>query len=311
MWPDMDKIGSCRVQKFLVSYSSPLGWPYLTVTPPGCDHVWPLYPRGWPVLTDVPTGVTSFDRCTHGVDGQTRPNFVWCVCFPESHHFFISTEVKPLQKSKGPLQQWPGVHTDTRERLTRHIITVQKKWTSRSYEIKRMSHLHVLFMSEVHSTNRWKGVQKRWKPDPITHVFETSNLVRLLNFVIGSYQGTSFTARITSRRVHRDFATMLRKESIEDCLPDHDPDDLQRAVNTYHSFRQDTYKFIAKKHGVLSLRFTILDQQDQTLVSQRIHLDSTCVRFEYDRKSLCSIFDAVDRYRFYKKYGSFRTTNVK
>ena len=125
------------------------------------------------------------------------------------------------------------------------------------------------------------------------------------------YQGTSFTARITSRRVHRDFATMLRKESIEDCLPDHDPDDLQRAVNTYHSFRQDTYKFIAKKHGVLSLRFTILDQQDQTLVSQRIHLDSTCVRFEYDRKSLCSIFDAVDRYRFYKKYGSFRTTNVK
>ena len=125
------------------------------------------------------------------------------------------------------------------------------------------------------------------------------------------YSGASFTARITSRRVHRDFATMLRKETIHDCLPDHDPDDLQRAVNTYHSFRQDTYKFIAKKHGVLSLRFNILDQHDRTLVSQRIHLDSTCVRFEYDRKSLCSIFDAVDRYRFYKKYGSFRTTNVK
>ena len=61
--------------------------------------------------------------------------------------------------------------------------------------------------------------------------------------------GCSFLARITSRRVHHDFATMLRKETIKACLPDHDPEDLQRAVNTYHSFRHDTYKFIARKHG--------------------------------------------------------------
>ena len=125
------------------------------------------------------------------------------------------------------------------------------------------------------------------------------------------YQGTSFMARITSRRVHRDFVTMLRKESIQDCLPDHDPDDLQRAVNTYHSFRQETYKFIAKKHGVLSLRFTNLDPA-QTLFSRPTHHDTACdVRLEYDRKSLCSIFDAVERYRFFKKYGCFLTTTVK
>ena len=38
----------------------------------------------------------------------------------------------------------------------------------------------------------------------------------------------SFLARITTRRVHRDFVTMLRKETIQACLPE----DLQRAVNT-------------------------------------------------------------------------------
>jgi len=69
------------------------------------------------------------------------------------------------------------------------------------------------------------------------------------------FSGRSFLATITSRRVHRDFATMLRAESIKDCLPDRDPYDLQRAVNVYHSFRNETYKYIVKKHGVVSLRF--------------------------------------------------------
>ena len=69
------------------------------------------------------------------------------------------------------------------------------------------------------------------------------------------FSGRSFLATITSRRVHRDFATMLRKESIKDCLPDRDPYDLQRAVNVYHSFRHETYNFIGHKHGVVSLRF--------------------------------------------------------
>ena len=39
------------------------------------------------------------------------------------------------------------------------------------------------------------------------------------------------------------------------CLSDRGPDDLQRAVNVYHSFRHETYKFIARQHGVVSLRF--------------------------------------------------------
>ena len=115
-------------------------------------------------------------------------------------------------------------------------------------------------------------------------------------------------AQITSRRVHRDFVTMLRKESIQDCLPDHDPEDLQRAVNTYHSFRQGTYKFIAKKHGVLSLRFTNLDHQHHTTLSQQTHKNTTDdVPIEYDKTSLCSIFEAIDRYRFFKKYGRYPT----
>ena len=69
------------------------------------------------------------------------------------------------------------------------------------------------------------------------------------------FTAKSFLATITTRRVHRDFATMLRVESIEACLPDRDPNDLQRAVNVYHSFRNNTYKYIARTHGVVSFRF--------------------------------------------------------
>ena len=111
-----------------------------------------------------------------------------------------------------------------------------------------------------------------------------------------AYSGRSFLATITSRRVHRDFATMLRKESIKDCLPDQDPDDLQRAVNVYHSFRHETYKFIARKHGVVSVRFEHVEPV-QTKRSCIIH-----DRSEYDRNSLCSIFEYVERTRRERKY---------
>ena len=112
-----------------------------------------------------------------------------------------------------------------------------------------------------------------------------------------AYSGRSFLATITSRRVHRDFATMLRKESIKDCLPDQDPDDLQRAVNVYHSFRHETYKFIARKHGVVSVRFEHVEP---------VQPKRSCIiydRSEYDRNSLCSIFEYVKRKRFERKYG--------
>ena len=113
------------------------------------------------------------------------------------------------------------------------------------------------------------------------------------------FSGESFLAKITSRRISRDFATMLRKETIQSCLPDHDPEDLQRAVNTYHSFRNGTYKFIARKHGVVSLRFTHVE--DDT--PKNDHYDWG----RYDHNSLCSIFEAVERVRrdrrlnFYKR----------
>ena len=55
------------------------------------------------------------------------------------------------------------------------------------------------------------------------------------------FSGRSFLATITGRRVHRDFATMLRAESIKDCLPDRDPHNLQRAGNVDHCFRNETY----------------------------------------------------------------------
>ena len=99
--------------------------------------------------------------------------------------------------------------------------------------------------------------------------------------------GSSFLARITSRRVHRNFTTMLRKETIQSCLPDHDPEDLQRAVNTYHSFRHGTYKYIARKHGVVSFRFTHIENN----LSKKDNSDWG----EYDKNSLCSIFGAVER----------------
>ena len=95
------------------------------------------------------------------------------------------------------------------------------------------------------------------------------------------FSGCSFLVRITSRRVHHDFATMLRKETIQACLPDHDPEDLQRAVNTYHSFRHGTYKFIARRHGVVSFRFTLCFTENN--LSKK---DTTEGWGEYDKNSL-------------------------
>ena len=112
------------------------------------------------------------------------------------------------------------------------------------------------------------------------------------------FSGRSFLATITSRRVHRDFATMLRKESIKDCLPDRDPYDLQRAVNVYHSFRHETYKFIARKHGVVSFRFEHVEPVQPKRTTACIH-----DRGDYDRNSLCSIFEYVERKRRERKYG--------
>ena len=109
----------------------------------------------------------------------------------------------------------------------------------------------------------------------------------------------SFLARISSRRVHRDFATMLRKETIAACLPDHDPEDLQRAVNTYHSFRHDTYKFIARKHGVVSFRFALCYTENND--SKRDTPSEGCGG--YDKNSLCSIFEYIDRVRMKRKFG--------
>ena len=58
--------------------------------------------------------------------------------------------------------------------------------------------------------------------------------------------------------------------------------DLQRAVNVYHSFRNDTYKYIARNHHALvSFRFTHVE----TNVSKKDHSGWG----EYNKNSLCSI----------------------
>ena len=87
---------------------------------------------------------------------------------------------------------------------------------------------------------------------------------------------------------------------LQDCLPDRDPDDLQRAVNVYHSFKHETYKFIARQHGVVSLRFEHVHPVEP---KRRTTPHSIHKRDEYDRNSLCSIFDYVERKRFERKYG--------
>ena len=111
------------------------------------------------------------------------------------------------------------------------------------------------------------------------------------------FSGRSFLATITSRRVHRDFATMLRAETIQDCLPDRDPDDLQRAVNVYHSFRHDTYKFIARKHGVVSFRFQHVEPVEPKRTTTHTHLIRLFTTRVINRNSLCSIFNYVERKR--------------
>jgi len=119
------------------------------------------------------------------------------------------------------------------------------------------------------------------------------------------YSGRSFLATITSRRVHRDFATMLRKETIKDCLPNRDPYDLQRAVNVYHSFRNETYKFIAKKHGVVSLRF----EHVEPIKPKRA--PRTHVRSEYKRNSLCAIFEYCNpKFEYAKRKCRERLNNL-
>ena len=104
--------------------------------------------------------------------------------------------------------------------------------------------------------------------------------------------GSSFLARITHRRFDRHIVHMLRHHTIRRCLPDHDPDDLQRAVNTYNSFLGGIYRELFRKYGVVSFCFI------------RVDPDSSCTTTpepkpfgKYDKNSLVSIFEAVKNRR--------------
>ena len=103
--------------------------------------------------------------------------------------------------------------------------------------------------------------------------------------------GSSFVVRITRKKIYRTFAGMLRKESIRFCLPHHDPDDLQRAVNTYRSFRNGRYKLFEREYGVMALRFTHVEEDYPRSDT------SDWGRIRYNKKSLCSILETVERVR--------------
>ena len=103
--------------------------------------------------------------------------------------------------------------------------------------------------------------------------------------------GSSFVVRITRKKIYRTFAGMLRKESIRFCLPHHDTDDLQRAVNTYQSFRNGTYKLFEREYGVMALRFTHVEEDNP----RNDTLDWGQIK--YNKKSLCSILETIGRVR--------------
>ena len=111
--------------------------------------------------------------------------------------------------------------------------------------------------------------------------------------------GSSFLVRITRKRIYRFFHTMLRKEGIQSCLPDHDPDNLQGAVNTYRSFRNGTYKLFEKKYGVMALRFTRIEEDNplKNGVNKPKKNGVEWGQIQYDKNSLCSIFETVERVR--------------
>ena len=256
-----------------------------------------------------------------GYIGQTRPYLVLHGCFHHSHHFFISTEVKPIQKEHRTSARMTR-HTHRRTRVvnksnkyrpkTVNIREIRKQTQQYRPKTVKLSDLtkkpcenspspeRVIYVRSPFYEQMENG-EKTVEARPNYPCFQDIQPGTLVEFRKNRHSDESFTARITSRRVHRDFVTMLRKETIKDCLPDHDPDDLQRAVNTYHSFRQDTYKFIAKKHGVLSFRFRNLEQTNTT--AQTTHLHTVDVFPEYDRNSLCSMFEAAKKYYKLRKYG--------
>ena len=173
------------------------------------------------------------------------------VCFQKSHHFFISEEIKTTSKSQR-----------TSASMTRTSVGQVRPWKKTRKHHYRPKRINI---SEL---RRSKPVSLPPRVIYVTSPFYEQmeygektvearpNYPSLKDIVPGTvvefknrYSGNSFRARITTRRVHHDFASMLRRETIQSCLPDHDPEDLQRAVNTYHSFKQDTYRFIAQKHG--------------------------------------------------------------
>ena len=184
-----------------------------------------------PVLTDIP-GSIGLTRSKLGVD----------VCFHKSHHFFISTGVKPSHKMtknsvRRPRSSKKTHHYRPQVVNLRDIVKPKPRTVT-----PRIIYVQNPYYEQMESGLKTVEARPNY---PCLRDLVPGTLVQFSN----RYSGRSFLVTITTRRVHRDFATMLRAETIKDCLPDRDPHDLQRAVNVYHGFRNQTYKFIARKHG--------------------------------------------------------------
>ena len=83
----------------------------------------------------------------------------------------------------------------------------------------------------------------------------------LIKFVNVDDKTDSFVVRITRKKLYGSFEEMLKKETVQACLPTIDGD-FKCAVNTYNGFRRGEYKFLAAKNEVVAYRFEALGSED-------------------------------------------------
>lgn len=73
-----------------------------------------------------------------------------------------------------------------------------------------------------------------------------------------SPSGEEFWTEIEKISRYRNFEFMLRCETVEECLPGLTCEDLNTALNTYHNFRDNTYKELAQKYGVIAFKINLM-----------------------------------------------------
>jgi len=184
--------------------------------------------------------------------------------FSNSFHFFISTEV---QRRFSISEEWQGLQPGTQEQTKTPTATVQHTRVNIVEFRAKPTPVPPLF--KVLTTYEQGVMTVEARPNyPCLRDLTPGTVVGFSN----PFSDRSLLATITTRHVHRDFATINvaydEKRLRIIYLPDQDPFDLQRAVNVYHSFRNGTYclanKFIDHQHKVMVLRFEHVEPVKRT-----------------------------------------------